>query len=186
MTPDRACGAMLALGAVAGAKPLEAIPLHHTCKTLALGSTGDVDKPHIAKDTDIQTLAELILVSGLVIRQTQLAMGPLWWSGRPGIVADQRLGRSAGVNVLEAQLHRAVPVGVALLDLGDDAGTSLDHGDGDIVTLRRKVARHPDFSSQQRSGHGLFAPGRRGSPATFRHTPKERPHLLDHSRGARL
>src|SRR4051794_10203703 len=55
---DRARLAVVAVGAVGGADPVEAVPLHDTRETLALAGAGDVDLLAGGEDVGTELLAE--------------------------------------------------------------------------------------------------------------------------------
>ena len=113
-----------------------------------------VDELDAVELLDRQALAQL--VSTIALFHAELAVEALGARARLGIVADQRHRRAAGLDVIKADLHRRVAVGLSRLHLRHDARTSLHHGDGHILAVRGVDPRHADFSAKDRLCHRLL------------------------------
>src|SRR5690606_20090177 len=124
-TTDRTGRSVLTLRTVAGGLALEVVTLHDACRALALARAGHVNVPHLVKDVDVNSLAQLQRAGSLLV-DAELAVNPLGAQARLAVVTDHRERRVATLDVLKSQLHRTVTVGLGRLDLTDVARAGLD------------------------------------------------------------
>ena len=68
-------------------------------------------------------------------------------------MARSRLVHELLANVTEAQLHGGVAVGAGGLELGNAAGTRLDHGDRDGFACVVEELGHAQFLPKDADGH---------------------------------
>jgi hypothetical protein len=104
---------------------VEAVTLHDTGETLALGGAGDVDGRARLEGVRGELLA------GRVLGRVGADLDEVAARGHAGLleVAGQRLVDLAGVDRAEGDLDGGIAVGLGRADLRDDAGPDLDHGD---------------------------------------------------------
>ena len=128
--------------AVGGGGTLCAAALDGALVAVALGGAGDVDVIALGEDVSLDLVADVHL-GGLF--QLELLQVLLEGDARLGEVASLGLAQLGFLDVLKAQLHGGVAVFFVGLLLSDDAGSRLDHGDGDHVAGLIEDLGHAHF-----------------------------------------
>ena len=137
---------MLALGAVRGAEPLEAVALHDTGGALALAGADDVDLGHAVEDVRGQLLADRVLPGVLGAQFHQV---PPRRDARLGEVPTLGLVHLARVDLTEPELDGGVAVDLGGAHLGHHTRARLDDGHRHEAVVLVENLGHPQLLAEE-------------------------------------
>ena len=156
--------AMHLLDTVTGPLTTEAMPLHHTGRSAALGGADDVNEVDTLKQPDRQHAANFdagIVPAELANKPLRLAVS-LDDGGNPGLgsslrtaaielgdmTANRPTGQPAGL-VEKANLNGRIAVTLDRTHLSHRTRTSFNHGDRHHSAVGIKHLRHPDLAAKE-------------------------------------